>query len=149
MTSKTRVFIGQQLHKMKHTAWHLQINEFIQPVCSWQPNKASFLDHVQNSASTDVLFCAAVWPLTINTWNDCTHACTHIYTNTQGPLQLYDVGDVYNRMWASAELWTVAEGQSIQPHKQDLAWLAWGPPYRGWGPEGKCPGNNYSKPLAQ
>lgn len=38
--------------------------------------------------------------------NTCSpHAHTRVYT--QEPVQLYDVGDVYNRMWASAEprLW--------------------------------------------
>ena len=55
--------------------------------------------------------------------NTCS-AFTHTRVYTQDPRQLYDVGDVYNRMWASAKPESAAQGQSVQPRKQGQAWLA-------------------------
>lgn len=129
----------------KVQAWHWKINEFIQPICSWQAHETSFLDHVQNSAvwyGCPVL-CCGFGSTPINMHSAWVNACTRIYTH-RNPHSCM-MSEVFTTGCGSVlgfGLWVVAEGQSIPPHKQDLAGLAWGPPYRGRGPEDKHPGNN-------
>lgn len=103
---EVRVFRGEQLHKVKYTSM-TSANKWIHAGClRLAVSYSGFLDCVQNSVSPIRIsaFCAVVWHIFINTCNAFTYDGASIYTH-RNCMQLYDVWDVYNRIWASVVLW--------------------------------------------